>query len=74
LDIKNFELDPTHLGPRNLKKSEKEMRIKLCKRYEILSHKQIIITQLFSFILITSIEFERDVSRYPPVLLNELPN
>jgi hypothetical protein len=41
LDIQNFELDPTHMGPRNLKKSEKEMRIKLLKKYDNLSYKQI---------------------------------
>jgi len=41
LDIKNFELNPTHMGPRNLKKSEKEMRIKLWMKYDSLSYKQI---------------------------------
>jgi hypothetical protein len=29
LNIKNFELDSTHMGQRNLKKSQKEIRIKL---------------------------------------------
>ena len=35
---------------------------------------RLIITQLISFILITSNEFERDVSIYSLVLSNELPN
>jgi len=35
---------------------------------------RLIIKQLISFILITSIEFERYVSRYSLLLLNELPN